>query len=165
MFMRPSPEERRGVAGAGPRWSRPHRLGYSPAMKDTPDIEQLARRYLDLCQNQMTALVNDPALAEGMAKAYAAMMARGAALFAGAAGGPAGSPKTGMDEPRSPSSAPAEPHPPGAAAAAPACDAAPGDVALLAGRVAELEERVRHLEAALAATGGGTPGSPSRRRR
>ena len=134
-------------------------------MKDTPDLELLARRYLDLCQDQMAALAGDPALVDGMAKAYAALMARGAAFFATAATGPAGSPKTGVDESKPASSPASDPQPPAAAAAAAASDGAACDTARLVGRVAELEERIRRLESAFAATGGGTAEGSRRRRR
>jgi len=38
-------------------------------MTDAPDPAQLARRYLDLWQQQVTAWLNEPEVADAMAKA------------------------------------------------------------------------------------------------
>ena len=63
-------------------------------MTDAPDLEQLARRYLDLWQDQMAALVNDPTTAEAMGRTYT-LMTRGVAAFADAVGLPVVKPATG----------------------------------------------------------------------
>ena len=59
-------------------------------MDDVLDLDDLARRYLDLCQNQMTISINDPAVAEMLARSYVmttgglrALLESAAALFAG----------------------------------------------------------------------------------
>ncbi|HVI50730.1 MAG TPA: hypothetical protein VM661_05920 [Candidatus Sulfotelmatobacter sp.] len=132
-------------------------------MTDAPDLQQLARRYMDLWQDQMAAVVNDPKLAESMAQAYT-LMTKSAAAIAQATNIKAGDANAkGAHEPNTDS-----PLSSGAAsgAAAPAVPSdEPGlDAAVLARRVAELEERVLRLEAALAA-GGGQPAAKSRRRR
>ncbi|MBY0430690.1 MAG: hypothetical protein K2Q10_05795, partial [Rhodospirillales bacterium] len=58
-------------------------------MSETPDLQALARRYLDLWQDQMTALAADPSLAEALARTVT-LMGTGAAAFAGAASGMGG---------------------------------------------------------------------------
>jgi hypothetical protein len=128
-------------------------------MTDAPDMDKLARRYLDLWQDQVAALVNDPSLAESMAKAYT-LMTRGATAFAAAAGLPVTPAKTEAHDTNVAS--PASPGP--ASTAVPPAD--PGfDAVQLARRVAELEERVVRLEAALAASGGSPAPGPRRGRR
>jgi hypothetical protein len=53
-------------------------------MSDAPDLEALARRYLDLWQDQMAAMANDPAVVEALSRTFA-LMTQGAAAFAHAA--------------------------------------------------------------------------------
>lgn len=50
-------------------------------MPDAPDLEVLARRYLDLWQDQMAAMAGDPAVVEAMSRTFA-LMTQGAAAFA-----------------------------------------------------------------------------------
>jgi hypothetical protein len=130
---------------------------YSFAMTDAPDLDQLARRYLDLWQQQVTAWLNEPEVADAMAKAYL-MMIEGIASLAEAAGltAPAARPGAGHnhDTNRGPK-AQAEKDarkddPRGTAAVAPASGDADRDARLLARRVAELEERIARLESAAA---------------
>jgi hypothetical protein len=129
-------------------------------MTDAPDINQLARRYLDLWQDQVTALANDPAVAEAMARTYA-LMTKGAAAFAASmptdnSGAEAHDSSVGNPIPTATA--------PGTTAVAAASGDPGGDVARLVGRIAELEERVLRLEAAVAGAGGGTAPRPRRRR-
>ena len=49
--------------------------------KPPPELDELARLYLDLWQDQWTALANDPMVAEAMARGFQ-MMGPGAAAFA-----------------------------------------------------------------------------------
>lgn len=133
-------------------------------MTDAPDLEQLARRYFDLWQDQAAALITDPAVAEAVGRGYALM---GKALAAVVAAGPVnpvseggGTKSDDANAPASPSSSPA-----GAAAPAAASVASDLDHAELAARLALLEERILRLEAAFAGGGGGpAPSSRSRRR-
>lgn len=53
-------------------------------MSDAPDLEALARRYLDLWQDQMAAMAADPAMMEALSRTFA-LMTQGAAAFAGGA--------------------------------------------------------------------------------
>lgn len=129
-------------------------------MTDAPDLEELARRYLDLWQDQTAAVMNDPTLAEAMGRAYALMTSGGAGLFGavprdGFAKGAGHSSNDSANTAAVPSGTPA-------AAASPAD---PGlDPAHLARRVAALEERLRRLEAALGSDSRGAE-APTRRRR
>jgi len=135
-----------------------------------PDVAALARRYLDLWQQQVAALSSDPAMAEAVAKGVA-MMTGCAAAMAEAAGMPvsATSPnnKARADEPTQsppPPSTPAARAPDRAAPAAAASADPSGDPVGLALRLAALEERVAVLEAALGRSGEHVAGKPRRRR-
>jgi hypothetical protein len=135
-------------------------------MTDAPDIEQLARRYLDLWQDQTAALINDPALAEAMGRTYA-LMSKGAAAFFASAGLQEGHKEEGKanstDVPAAKGRASAGP-PSGATPIAASSGDTSLDSARLADRVAMLEKRVVCLEAALAANSRG-PRAPSRKDR
>jgi len=109
-----------------------------------PDIEALARRYLDLWQDQATALAGDAELARQLGRWFSVMQSGMANAFQNAASstsGSAGKPAPG----------------------APPASAAPGDGKLhldeLARRLAAVEERLARLEA-----GAGGPGKPAGRR-
>jgi hypothetical protein len=52
-------------------------------MAEPPDLAQLAKRYLDLWESQLTALGSDPALLDQVARTVAAM---GATLVAASSG-------------------------------------------------------------------------------
>lgn len=54
-------------------------------MSDKPDLEKLARRYVDLWQEQLGALAKDPDMAEAMARTIE-LMNSGASAFASEAG-------------------------------------------------------------------------------
>jgi hypothetical protein len=43
-------------------------------MAESPDLAALARRYVDLWQDQLTAMAADPALAESTARLLAALV-------------------------------------------------------------------------------------------
>ena len=118
------------------------------AMTKAPDMDQLARRYLDLWQGQVAALSNDPAFADAMVKAYS-LMTQGTEAVAKAAGMAMAQKKTEAQDFNADSKAPPRPPSPAAPTVEPSLD-----VVHLARRVAELEDRVVHLEAALAAAGG-----------
>jgi len=136
----------------------------------SPEVAALARRYLDLWQQQVAALSSDPATAEAVAKGVAAMTGCAAAIaeaagIAVAATSPNN--KARADEPtESPTPQPATgTAAPDRAASVAASSADPsGDAVRLAGRLAALEERVAVLEAALGRTGGPAEGKPRRRR-
>ncbi|WP_148207289.1 hypothetical protein [Paramagnetospirillum magneticum] len=137
------------------------RLGYDPAMSDAPpDFKALARRYLDLWQEQVAAVAADPALAEAVARGVA-MMTQSAAAVAQATGlkvnQPDGGPKAEntSQQPGGPDGAAS----PGAAPHDPRLD--PDE---LARRVTALEGRIARLEAALGG-GGADPGAKPRRGR
>ncbi len=129
-------------------------------MTDAPgDLEQLARRYLDLWQEQTAALISDPAVAEAVGRGYG-LMSGGLSAFLAAAGSKAGlkgEGTTNSDHGTTIRSSAAAA--PGTAAVA-AAPVGPGvDPAELTARLAALEERVLRLEAALAAGGGRYPPS------
>jgi hypothetical protein len=140
--------------------------------QDSPDdLEDLARRYVDLWQDQVTALASDPAFADSLQKVMAAMgvaasgfpamwsawpaamaslmaaaqnPARSAAAFEEEKvhGKPEGAPARGRRDGPGPAGAP-----PGAAAAAASPDGGGPDLGLLEERLAALEQRVLALEA------------------
>jgi hypothetical protein len=121
-----------------------------------PDLEQLARRYLDLWQEQVAAMATDPAVAEAVAHGIA-MMSQGTAALVLAAQA-AAKDQAGAHEPTSSS----EPQRSAAAAAAP--DDACGDPGRLEARLAAVEQRIAALEAAVGG-GGGKPAAKPRKRR
>lgn len=151
---------------AGAYWPMRPWLAYSRPMTDAPDIEQLARRYLDLWQDQTAALINDPALAEAMGRTYA-LMSKGAAAFFAAAGSAGGDKEEGgadFADVRAAASAKPASTPPGTTPLAAASGGPSLESADLADRLVALEGRVLHLEASLAAIGGG-PKAPTRKGR
>ena len=144
-------------------------------MAEPPDLDSLARRYLDLWQDQLAGMAADPEVAETIARtielmnAGAAQMAT-AALAAQAVGGEAKEPQPHGATPEPPSAAgdrptaASGPAASGTQAAAPAPGHADHDVAELARRIGALEQRIAALEAGPGGKGGG-PEKGSRRRR
>ncbi|MDG2205910.1 MAG: hypothetical protein P8M79_11745 [Alphaproteobacteria bacterium] len=120
-------------------------------MPDTPDMEDLARRYMDLWQEHLNTLASDQDTTKVMAQTMA-MMSSSAQAFADIASASAWpSRESGNDcaPDRSPSTTPSD------------SDADP-DVAELRRRVAALEERVAELESETA--GRGSASSKGRRK-
>ncbi|MCH7889658.1 MAG: hypothetical protein IIA00_10345 [Proteobacteria bacterium] len=118
---------------------------------DAPDLEALAKRFLDLWQDQVAASVADPAMAEWLARFLAAP---------GAPGGPGAETTMGVS-----------PYDPGAFAdifTSMAAGAAPAAASSGAGddRVDELLDRLAGIESRLAAleSGAGKPGGKPRGR-
>jgi len=157
-------------------------------MSDTPDIDELAKRYLDLWQDQLSALAGDPEFAEVMtrlmgssatampgAAAWAAWPAALAGLVPGAvgkqagndkdqgqAGGAEGTAETAGKAGKAGSRACARPS--GAKAAAAASGDGGADLVEFARRLAALEERVVVLESGLGQGRGDAPGRSRKRR-
>ncbi len=108
--------------------------------KDDPsgEFDRLARRYLDLWQNQLSGLAADPAVTEQIARLLAAANAQVASVIQAAQSGPdastAASPTPGTAPP--------------AAASRHGAD----DLDELRRRMAALEERVAELESRLKST-------------
>ena len=149
-------------------------FGILTGMSDAPDLEALARRYLDLWQDQMSAMASDPAMVEALSRTFT-LMTQGAAAFASgtaeaaraaatAAASPA--PSAGGDTAHGRQTA-ARPDaaasptdgddwpPPGTTAAA-AASGDPGvDVPDLLRRLAALEQRVADLESGAASSSPG----------
>lgn len=129
-------------------------------MSKPPDLETLARQYLELWQSQLTAMAADPDTAETMGRMMAAMAqanpaamgpmgpaamnpaAMAQAMWAGTSGqaGPPGEEHDAKAEQRGSGAAA------GPAAATAASDDGDDVVARLERRVAELEERLDRLE-------------------
>ncbi|HLO78562.1 MAG TPA: hypothetical protein VK196_19075 [Magnetospirillum sp.] len=133
-----------------------------------PDIRALARRYLDLWQDQMTAMAHDPALAEALAQGVTTMTQVSATLLQAATAG-AASPvnqarKADAGSSSAPSDSAAADAPSGSASAADAPAVARVDDDGLAHRLAALEERIAALEARLGERGGDPAPKPGRRR-
>jgi hypothetical protein len=136
-----------------------------PQDAGAPDLEDLARRYVDLWQDQMTALAGDPEFAESLQKVMAALgvAASGApaawsawpAAFSSlmAAGRPDVERGQQSDARKSAAA-------PGAAPAAAAPDGGGADLGVLAKRLAALEQRVAALEGTI---GEGRAGGTRRR--
>jgi uncharacterized protein YceH (UPF0502 family) len=99
---------------------------------DSTEFDRLARRYLDLWQNQLVGMASDPALTEQIARLFAAANAQIASVLQATQGVPhAASASPGT----SPAAAP-----PGHGA---------DDLGELRKRVADLEARVAELQARL----------------
>jgi hypothetical protein len=121
-----------------------------------PSLDSLARRYLDLWQDQWTAAAADPEVIENFVRLFQ-MMGQGAASFAPFFLGPTAfaglsCPGTGWDPRPQPPAAgeagverPAAPAP-GAAPVRPASGDRDLVIAQLLGRIAALEERLAAVE-------------------
>jgi hypothetical protein len=138
-------------------------------MSEPPDLDSLARRFLDLWQDQMTAMTADPEMAELMGRLMA-MTAPGMAAFMPLAkgkgtgeGGPTDEDQREGDT-TTLSKRGKRKTPPGAAAA-PVPSGGDGlDLDELARRLADVESRLARLEAGAGAGAGGAEGKPRRRR-
>jgi hypothetical protein len=142
-------------------------------MTEPPDLEEIARRYLELWQRQLTGMAGDPQFAEAAARAME-LAYENARLFADAArmgpfaawGGPAqDADRDAQDEEkttrRGGTPSDAGTGAPGAAAHRGSSGDAERNVDELTRRVAALEERLAALEAG---AGGGGGGAARRRR-
>ena len=136
-----------------PALAKPWRAAYSAVMAKPPDLEDLARRYLDLWQEQLRAMAADPETMNSVGRMLSAM---------GGATPPAGMnpaawmsamgmvPPTGGTGGGNPfdavfANAPDKPAD-GAAAAAAASDGGGDDLRQLERRLAALEQRIAALE-------------------
>jgi hypothetical protein len=137
-------------------------------MADSPDLAALARRYVDLWQDQLTAMAADPALAESTARLLAALVPAGwptqppdqdddAGIFTTGRGSP-GRSKPGRAS--APSSSPS-----GAAPAGAAFDERDRRIAQLTRRVGALEKRLSALEAGIRAPGRDAEPRPRKRKK
>jgi hypothetical protein len=106
-------------------------------MAEPPDLSALAKRYVDLWQDQLIAMAADPALAEGTARLLAALV-------------PAGWPPGQTDEAGQAWAAAA----PRTAAAGPPFDERDGGMVELARRLAALEKRLAAMETRIRDRGG-----------
>ncbi|GAB4394310.1 MAG: hypothetical protein Tsb0032_18280 [Kiloniellaceae bacterium] len=149
------------------------------------NLQELARRYVDLWQDQMTALASDPEFADSLQKVMAAMGVAAGGLPAIWSAWPAamssvmaaaqpgmtnpqgqethgaptgGTPAGGTPAGRQENGAAA----PGAAAAAAASHGGGADLGGLEERLAALEQRVRELEGSLEGRSGRSRGSPKK---
>jgi hypothetical protein len=129
-------------------------------MAETPDIDALARRYLELWQDHLRGLAADGDVAEMTARTVELMNA-GLAAWGGEEGAPHGT--TTEDQRRgAPGDAPGDA--PGTAAPGPAPGHPGPDLGQLLRRLEAVEGRLAQLEAAAAASRGGAGGGPGRRR-
>ena len=117
-------------------------------MSDPPELDDLARRYLDLWQDQLAGLAADDEVAEVMARTLELMTTGAAAL--------AHNPRADADDRACPED--------GTQTASPARGGADPDLAELAGRVGVLEERIAALEAGTGRRRRRRKGRPKRRR-
>ena len=129
-------------------------------MADPEELEALARQYLDLWQDQMTALAGDPEFAQAMDKLIAAtgmVLPAGAAVWSAwggvfgmmaAAWPPARQERETSDRHDSTQAGFRGSAASGTAAAAASSGQRQSDMAEFAGRLAALEERVAALESA-----------------
>jgi len=120
-------------------------------MAEPPNLDELARRFLDLWQQQLSAWAADPDLARHMGALMALASARG---FGAAEPSPGPTPPQ-SDGRRGPQA--------GAAAAGAAFGGGGGDLDKLAKRLAAVERRLAKLESGPGG-GGRKPRPPSRKR-
>jgi hypothetical protein len=146
---------------------------YCLRMSDEPsEFEGLAKRYLDLWQDQVNALAADPNMADAVAKgirAFSGGVATMMSSVAAEAGLPQSSgvtqtsgthPSGGINEPASPYEASKT----GAPASSSASSHSDGDIVKLRGRIAQLEKRVAQLEKLVGAERtAGPSASPAKR--
>src|SRR5579862_5659793 len=122
-----------GKDSSAPRGS----AGILKAMAEPPDLASLAKRYVDLWQDQLIAMAADPALAESTARLLAALV-------------PSAWPGKQHDEPHPRASqSHASSYPPGPAPAGAPFDERDRGLAELARRLAAVEERLAAVEAGI----------------
>jgi len=118
-----------------------------------PDFASLARRYLDLWQDQVNAMAKDPALAEALARGVAMMSQVPAAILQAAKAGAASPVNQARTADAGSTSAPSRSPPDqpsaGTAAAAAASGDSQHDLAELYRRLADCEARIAALESQL----------------
>ncbi|MEX1205497.1 MAG: hypothetical protein WEB85_09630 [Dongiaceae bacterium] len=156
-------------------------IDYSAAMSDppepgagdaeAPDLDALARRYLDLWQDQVAAVAGDADLIQEMTRLIALIgAAAGAAAWNGRppAPGPGAVSEAGGGGDGSASDGAGRAAAGGGAAGAAAASASPrrggDDLARLDRRLAALERRIARLEAGATGAAGRTAGKPRKRR-
>ncbi|MHA1567718.1 MAG: hypothetical protein ACTSX7_20590 [Alphaproteobacteria bacterium] len=111
-------------------------------MVEPPSLEELARRYMDLWEEQLTAVAGDQALADQMGKLFEAMR-QGAGAIIPASGDPgAGTTDEAADDAKG---QPAD-NPTGAATAGVASERGDGDMAEFVRRLTTVEKRLAALE-------------------
>lgn len=146
---------------------------------DAPSLDALARRYLDLWQDQMARLADDPATTDMLARTFT-LLTRSAQAYAAAAA-PADGSSSDDDAPNDDATRPSR----GRGAAASATGAAPDvraegpagaeavapvpggggvDVSVLLDRITALEKRVEELEHGGRPRKPAAPSGPARRR-
>jgi hypothetical protein len=126
------------------------------------DLEGLAKRYVDLWQQQMGATLGDPALAQTLAKSFAALSQ---GLNQGMARAAKGDPQHGQSASEGAAKpAPAAKTPPGTHTAAPASGDPDGELARLKRRLSALEKRIAALEAKPETRGGSAKTRSARRK-
>jgi ubiquinone biosynthesis protein UbiJ len=124
-------------------------------MDEAPDLTSLARRCLDLWQEQVSALAGDPAVADQFARLLGLLEGGAAAWWQAAAAVSRG--KTDGDG----SGGTATSSGPAGSATAPLSPAAGGDdLARLAARLGALEERLARLESGAGGGAHGARGGP-----
>ena len=131
-------------------------------MSETPDLEALARRYLDLWEAQLAALAGDPALAEQMSRLVASLGSAGLAAAA-AWSATQGREQAGGSATRGRGDAGAGPA--GAAPLRPASDDRHDGLGELASRLAALEQRIAALEQPARKPARKRTGKPARKSR
>jgi hypothetical protein len=139
-------------------------------MSEPPDVDTLARRFLQLWQEQLTLMAADPELVDGLAKLFAGLAANAgsaailSALTAAAAGTFDG--ERTEPGPHGRHDRRAEPDADSAGAATAAAASRGGGVAVdqLARRLANVERRLARLEAAAGEGGREAAARPRRRR-
>jgi hypothetical protein len=112
-------------------------------MKTPPDLEALARRYVELWQDQVAATAADPEITAALTRL---VQAAAAGLGAQASWWQTLWPQPPSGEPHVPTGPVAVPEAPGSSPAAAASVDSGGNVAELQARLAALEERLAALE-------------------
>ncbi|MBC8268752.1 MAG: hypothetical protein H8E36_08390 [Rhodospirillaceae bacterium] len=123
-------------------------------MAQTPDIDELARRYLDLWQRHLGDLAADDELAATLAKTME-LMNGSATAFANMA-------QQTATQPGETDHGGGQKKPSGSASPGPAPGHSDDDLDKLAGRIEELERRIAELESAPGGTGKRPKGRSSR---
>ncbi len=133
-----------------------------PPMSDTPDLENLARRFLDLWQDQLAAMASDPEAAESLNRLMALAGPAGAA-FATAYGQTKPGESPTHDGRAQTDTAPEAA--PGAKTAAPAPGDGDDNMDELLRRLGDVERRLAELESRPGGAGGSSERKPRKRRK
>ena len=133
-------------------------------MSDTPDLESLARHFLDLWQDQLVAMASDPESAESLSRFMAIAGPAGVAMATARGQNKPGEPPAHDGRATTDSVLEATPAP-RTASASPALGDGDGNMGELFRRLGDVEKQLAKLESRPGGAGGSAERKPQKRRK